>query len=108
MKKEEIIVKIIETTDKTYVAQTIGEAVVRIAALLVAGTVMLYAIDVLDNMMLDEQMAHKTHKVPDYIWADNQKVYTTPYSSFSKKKDEEVRPHYDWGSSSTLHGDDSE
>lgn len=105
MKKEEIIVKIIETTDKTYVAQTIGETVVRIVGLLVAGTVMLCAVDALENIGLDEQ---KTHEVPDFIWADNKKVYTTPYSSFSKKKDEEVRPHYDWGSSSTLHGDDSE
>lgn len=103
MKKEEIIVKVIEVTDKTYIAQTVGTVIVRLAALAVLGTIGLGTIglccvDIRDKMGTTEQ-SNKND--------DSWKSYASWSTTNKQDETSSARTHYDWNSTTTLYGNDT-
>lgn len=98
MKKEEIIVKVIEVTDKTYIAQTVGTVIVRLAALAVLGTMGLCCIDVLEKLGTSEQ-SNKND--------DSWKSYASWNATNKQDGTSSARTHYDWNSTTTLYGNDT-
>lgn len=98
MKKEEIIVKVIEVTDKTYIAQTVGTVIVRLAALAVFGMIGLSCVDILDKMPAIE-LPNKND--------DSWKSYASWNATNKQDETSSARTHYDWNSTTTLYGNDT-
>lgn len=99
MKKEEIIVKVIEVTDKTYIAEAVGTVIVRLAALAILGTIWVCCLDDILYKMGTSEQSNKND--------DSWKSYASWNATNKQDETSSARTHYDWNSTTTLYGNDT-